>query len=179
MNKKKPKIDTYKDIILPNIENIKKWKEEGNNLKEIAKKLKITDNQLYGHMKKTELTQALGFSREILIEKLKNTLYDKALGNCKSKKTIIDQKHEYRLGEFVLVSEKKHIEIVEYCPDLGALIFCLCNLDPENWKRSDREEVLNDIKIILHDTIINAKKESQKLLNEAKNKLEEVSNEGS
>lgn len=162
---------TYEEKILPRIDEIRAWKENGEKIEVIAARLGLTTRQIYYHLDKPELAEAFHRKAIVLIEQLKTTLYDKALGRCKTKKTVIDQRTEMKDGKMVVTYEKKHVEITEHCPDLGALIFCLCNLDSANWKRSDREDVLEEIKIVLHDTIINSKKEANSLIKEAQKEI--------
>lgn len=147
-----PKKSKFDECVRPNFDLIRGMKSNGSTGAEIAKAIGVSYSMFKRYLNENEeLKEIYGFSTITLIEKLKQTLYDKALGKCQESKTVINQK----LKDGKVIEEKKHIEKRTLPPDLGAIIFALCNLDPKNWRRVDKEEAQENIKIILGDSVAN------------------------
>ncbi len=73
--------DVWTTTIEPNLENIKKWYEEGSLESDIIKNLGISSTSYYKYKaEKTELTDIVSNVRELQCEKIQNALYKKAIG---------------------------------------------------------------------------------------------------
>lgn len=70
------------------------------------------------------------------VDQLVNALKKKALGY---KTTKVYEQAKEQNGKLMTVSARK--ETIEVAPDTGALIFMLTNMDPENWKNRQTDEL--------------------------------------
>lgn len=70
------------------------------------------------------------------VDDLVNALRKKALG---FKTTKVFEQAKEKDGKLVTVSARK--TTMEVAPDTGALIFLLTNMDPENWKNRQSEDL--------------------------------------
>lgn len=79
--KKVGRKDVWESKIKPNLDKIEKWYKEGATEKEIIESLEIGKTSFYKYKaEKTELADLERFSREVLVENIKNALYKRAIG---------------------------------------------------------------------------------------------------
>lgn len=173
----------YETHVLPNLERIKAWRQAGKNEDEIITLLGIGKTSFYKYKqeKRPELMKVLEYSREILVNNLKNSLYEEAMGyEYEEVETVIEESY---------LGTKKKIRKVKKRArgQASLLIFALCNLDPMSFSRIDREAVKEleeaiDKKVGLSNKHIEkvvqimygkAMKEKEKVVSEDKNKCED------
>ena len=141
----------YETHVLEYLENIKAWKENGEKEEDIVKKLGISITQFNVYKNQyAELKEALKASKEKLVNKLKKTLWQEALGYEyeESEQEIIKIPVSTRTkdenGNIIYeYKEKKKIKILKrrQKPVASLLIFALCNKCPEEFTRVDKEAV--------------------------------------
>jgi hypothetical protein len=129
----------YQTHIEPRLDEIEKWREEGYTEKQIAKLLGIGYTTFRTHKyKNTALTTILDKATPNLGRKLKYSSYEEALGYYKDEITEEIEVNPRFDGE-----PKKKVKKVRKwfrgSPQL--LIFHLCNMFPEKFKRVDKEAV--------------------------------------
>jgi hypothetical protein len=147
--------------IKPNLNRIPKLRRQGYTEEQIAKIIGVGWTTLKKYKKlEPSLLSALETGKEMLIEDLEETLYQKGLGGRKV--TKIKNTYKTISGKKVIVKVEEQID--ELSPDTGALIFALKNLAPDKWKdRREYETVTEEDKVI----IVNALPKGVK--NESKN----------
>lgn len=126
----------YDTRIKPFLHQIHKLREAGFNHDEIWPMLNIASSTYYKHMKEIEqFTELLKSGDANLLENLKSSLYQIALGQAK--KVV-------RVERTDANGNKSYEERVEDLPpNQTALFFSLTNLDPENWKHK-QDVVINN-----------------------------------
>ena len=173
--KKGKKKTIYELKILPKLDQISKMREEGFRTKDIANAIGVGERTLHTYINnKPELMELWGKSNTTLIEKLKNTLYDLALGKAEEIKIV--ETTEEKKG--VIVKSRKYKEVRKLAPNLSAIVFALCNLDPNHWRRGDKDEITENVKLILADSIARIKEKQPKEVFEITENQEENQEEG-
>lgn len=125
--------NNYKgDIVLDNMENIKKWLSEGKTMASIAKALKVSKGTLYKYLQGFEggLDTLKKECRGVAVEALENTMFMSACGyERKVKKYAKVKRTEYVDGKKNLEYEEmvEYEETIYYPPDTTAGIFLLKN----------------------------------------------------
>ena len=131
--------NSKREVVLENLEKIKEWIGQGITITAIAKKLRMSKQTLYKHLKEflpddengTNGLDALKKLREPAVAALENSMYNSALGGKVRLKQCVKLKHiEYndngkKAREW---EELKTVEVEEYIkPDTTAGIFLLKN----------------------------------------------------
>jgi hypothetical protein len=120
----------YTKYVKPYLEDIKEWIRTGETQTTIYKKLGIGETSWYAFKKKySALEDAITQGKQNLTEHIESSLYKRCMG--------------YEVVETKTVTGKdtrtekttKHIP-----PSDTAIIFTLCNMKPEKWRRSDKDE---------------------------------------
>ena len=83
-----------------------------------------------------EIQEATIEAKRRMVNQLENALYRKALGYEVEDHEEITKNYPGGGVETSVKNTKRNIH-----PDTTALIFALCNLDPENWKRNNKLEI--------------------------------------
>ncbi len=128
----------YETNIKPNLKLIVSWRERGLTYEQIAEKLKVAYSTLKKHeSEQVDLSVALHTSKEKLVANLKRSLWEEALGYeytevQESSVTVNGQE----IGKKKTTKTTKKMRGV---PNL--LVFALCNLAPEEFKRVDKEVI--------------------------------------
>lgn len=79
--KKVGRKDVWESVIKPNLANIERWYKDGSTEKEIIDALGIGKTSFYKYKaEKTELADLEKFSREALVDNIKNAMYQRAIG---------------------------------------------------------------------------------------------------
>lgn len=127
---RKEKYNTY---VKPYLDKIVEWISEGENEYNVANKLGIGETTWYDYKNKyPELSKSILVGKQNLLLSLRNALYKKAKGF-----EYVESRREVKkgIGGYRKVTRaKKYIP-----PDTQALIFALTNLDPDNWKRVEKD----------------------------------------
>lgn len=147
----------YETHVKPYLDKIPQWRRNGMLEEEIAQKLGIgySTLSLYKEMH-IELLEALKTGKAELIEKLKESLFTRAMGvEVEETKTIIEK--DERGKDKKRVEKTKKIVASDTC-----LIFALKNLDPENFR--DRREVKQDINATVQNLVIDIVDDNDNLI---------------
>ena len=99
-----------------------------------------------------DVKKALQEFRTSMVPKLENALFKKALGYEFEEKKV----EEFPDGNKRVTVTKKH-----YSPDVGALVFALCNLAPGEWRNKIENTVQGELK-----TTVNVSVENKETLKE-------------
>lgn len=122
----------YETVVFPNLELIERWKRNGANEEEIAKRLGIAYSTFNVYKnQKSELSEALKKGAEIVDTEVENALLKRALGYNYNETT----KERNEDGELVVTK----IVTKQVAPDTTAQIFWLKNRCPDKWK--DKKEI--------------------------------------
>lgn len=112
------------DKILSNLEEIKKLKANGASTTQIIEALHMSRATFYKYVKECpEVAEALEDGKLEVVGKLESELYRKAMPH-----TLTTTKTFEKNGEITTETTVKEVD-----GDLGALIFMLKNLSPEQW----------------------------------------------
>lgn len=135
---RKSKYGTY---VQPYLEDITKWISEGEYERGICKRLGVSEAQWYDYKKKyPELPETIKKGHQNLLLDLEKTLYHRAKGFY-----VTETKREVKKGD---QPYKKVIMSKRYIASDTLLIFALCNLNPDKWKRQDQNnEIAKDLNI--------------------------------
>lgn len=133
------------DIILNNLEQIEEWTSKGLTLKQIAKKLGISESTLYKYKAGSEeFSESVKKGRQGAVEELENSMFKSAAGYTRRVKKYQKVKNcIYENGK----KSKEWEEMVEYeeevyfPPDTTAGIFLL-----KNWGNYMNEPRAMDIR---------------------------------
>lgn len=173
--------DVWTTTIEPNLENIKKWYEEGSLESDIIKNLGISSSSYYKYKaEKTELTEIVSNARELQCEAIQNALYKRAIGFHET-----DTKTYWRKprgaddskAEFIYKEDNKKY----YPPDVSAGLLLLKHWDKkQQWTNDpssyELKKTANEVEAItkLKDKWINLDdiEEGKKLLKELKGENE-------
>lgn len=139
----KSKYDTH---IKPRFDDIRKWKTEGLNNKQVIENLGINQDTFYEHLKnKPEFSEFLKECNEIQITQVENALYKSALGYHVEETST-------KTGGDKTFKEVKNIFIK---PSLGAQVFFLKNKAGDRWQDRQDIEISNNEFI---NAVINSEK---------------------
>jgi len=126
----------YESHIVPYFDEIRAWRQEGLSEKDIMKKLNVAKDAWYKYKKAyTDFSDLLIESKQKLVNELTKSLWKEAQGfEYEEVETLIEESY---LG----VKKKKKV-VKKYARSApGLLIFALCNLYPERFKRVDQEVI--------------------------------------
>jgi len=145
--------EKYKTHVEPKLDLIVSWRETGLSEEDIATlKLKIAYSTLRVYKEKyPALKAALDTSREVLGAKIKKGLWKEAIGyeyveTSEQIESIIDKN-----GKDTGKRKVKRVKTTKWArPSSNLVIFALCNLLPEEFKRVDKE-VVDDLKNKIDD----------------------------
>jgi hypothetical protein len=135
---------SYYSLVQPRLEEIEDWRTDGQTLDQIAENLGIHIRTLNRYIAKyTDLKEVMKQTKDILLNKLKKSLYQRAMGyefiatsrTRNERKKILPDGTEILETE-VTITENKRLIYSDKC-----LIFALTNLDPENWKHLDKTDI--------------------------------------
>ena len=160
----------YETHVKPNFELIQSWREKGLSEETVAAKLNVAYSSLSLYKQQyPEFSEVLGKCKEKLGVKLKKTLWKETLGYTfeEIQEETEVEPHRNKNGS---ITEKivkiKRKKIKRKCrPQPSLLMFALCNLFPDEFKRIDKEAIkefgdLVDEKFRLNNSIF--KKEFEK-----------------
>ncbi len=130
----------YETKIKYMFDEIIEWREQGLSLEDVSIKLEISIARLFAYQAKyPEFAEVLKHSKKRLVNKLKRSLWREAMGF---------EYDEITLEESYLGIKKKVVK--KYARSQAPLlIYALCNLDPNNFRRLDKEiigELVDTIK---------------------------------
>lgn len=140
--------EKYKACVEPKLDLIIGWREQGISEEDIAKnKLKIAYSTLRVYKEKyPALKTALDTSREILGNKIKKGLWKEAAGYEYTETTEQIESVIDRNGNDTGKRKIKRTKTTKWArPSANLVIFALCNLLPDEFKRVDKE-VVDDLK---------------------------------
>ena len=153
----------YETHVLPKLDLIKDWRQSGKTERQIAELLNIhySSVQKYKDMY-NDFKIALQASKEKLVYNLKKSLYEEALGyNYEETEKLIEKvpflknrsKKIIEDGDIMYKEKQKIRKVTKKARSVPSLLmFALCNLAPDQFKRQDREveeqieEITNDIR---------------------------------
>lgn len=142
---KRGRKEKYESHVQPYLDRIPVWRRQGMTEEQIAHKLGIGLSTIQLYKKENiELLDALREGTAELIEKLEETLYNRAIGiDYEETKTYVELTPDSKGKE---TKEKKKIERIKkwLAPDVDALKFALKNLHSGKWKEKqvlEHEEV--------------------------------------
>ena len=146
----------YATKVLPYLEEIRAWRQEGQTEEIIAKFLGVSYTSFNEYkVKYPELMQTLKESKEKLIHDLEDTLFRVALGKVKTIKSKKIYIKDHRTGEMKL--DKEEVQEDTLAPNATLLIFSLKNLNSSRWKDrhdidvskdSELQEAMNNFKLV-------------------------------
>lgn len=154
-------IDKYNRFVKHRLEEITEWRRAGKTSKYIADKLGISYFILYEYKKKyKKLDEAMNVGKEQLIDEMKKSLFEIAKGyDYEEVQTEIEQ--GFNGGEKKKIKKiKKHVP-----PNVGALIFVLCNFAPEEFQNTNKDILAKNNRPI-NLTITNKDKPSKRVQDE-------------
>lgn len=131
MAEKRGRKSKYEELILPRLDEIKKWLAEGKTDKECAQLLGMTPKTFSKHKNSiSSFSSTIKEARQPKIKEIENSMFDSAIGFTKSVQKAMKLKNvEYENGKKV-----KEEEIIEYYeeeiyipPNITAGIFLLKN----------------------------------------------------
>ena len=130
----------YEVFVEHRLAEIETWRNRGETVEQICIRLNINIKTFYKYMKLyPELTKVMEKSKMLLINKLSKSLYKEAIGYPYQEIT-----RERINGELKVTKE-----VTKWARgQVNAAMFLLCNLEPDFWKRVDR-----DINISLGDEV--------------------------
>ncbi len=122
----------YNTVVLPNLNNIKRWIGDGATDKEVISRLRISESSFYKYKAEhAEFSELLKKTKEVVDGEVENALLKRALGY-----DYEDTTKELRInpatGKAELVvtkAVKKHV-----LPDVLAQMYWLKNRLPEKWR---------------------------------------------
>lgn len=159
----------YLSHVHPHLSLIKSWREAGLTERQISEKLNVAYSTLQEYKKLHEdLTGVLQASKEKLVANLKKSLWQEALGYeytevQESAEVITDEDEKNDKKTNKRPKKLRRTKITKKfrgVPNL--LIFALCNLCPEEFKRIDKEAMKE-----IEDKIAEDRKQAQSYTDEA------------
>lgn len=138
----------YETHVKPNLSIIESWREKGLSEEIIANKLNIAYSSLSLYkVKYKELSEVLSKCKEKLGAKLKKTLYQEANGYVFEEahvETEVEPKYKKdgTYYEEIIKIKRKTIKR-KHRPQPSLLMFALCNLLPDEFKRIDKDVIDN------------------------------------
>jgi DNA-binding CsgD family transcriptional regulator len=139
---------TYDTVIVPRIEEIKEWLQQGKTDKECAKMLGITPRTFSKHKNSiSSFSSIIKKERQPKVEEIENSMFESAIGFTKTVKKAMKVKTvEYENGKRLLETEKieYYDEEIYIPPNTTAGIFLLKNWgdytnEPQNLILKKRE----------------------------------------
>ena len=120
----------YVNYVKPYLEDIKEWIRIGETQTTIHKKLGISETSWYAFKKKyPAIEDAIVKGKQNLAEHIESSLYKSCMGyEVTETKTVTGK-------DTRIEKTTKNIP-----PSVTAIIFTLCNMLPEKWKRNDKDE---------------------------------------
>lgn len=129
------------------IEECAKWVEEyglvdygGAMIKDFCKAMDINVDTYYDWMAKSEFSESIKRAKDVFKQNLSHNIV-KSLAKVATGYTYEKAKTEYVDKDGKPKVKKKTVEEVEVQPNVGAAIFLLTNIDGENWKNKQSNEV--------------------------------------
>lgn len=173
----------YHTHVKPRLDEVKAWRESGDSEKIISKKLGVAMSTFSEYkLKFPEFAEILQHSKVKLINNLKTALWKEAMGYdfVEDEKYIEKTPYNTKLKDedgnpIFQIREKSKVRKVTKRARSQAqlLVFALCNLCPEEFKRVDKEAVNQ-----LEEEMAERQNEiTDKKINEAFNKLYEAAKE--
>ena len=136
----------YYSVVLPKMDQIIKWCEEGLTDMEIAKRLGIHITSLINYKKEhEELAKAMQEAKEIADYRVEDALYKRAIG-YKYKEVTRQLVEDARTGKTELKVVKEVIK--EVAPDTTAQIFWLKNRQPQKWRDKQEQHITAEVKSV-------------------------------
>jgi hypothetical protein len=135
---------SYYNLVQPRLEEIEAWRTDGQTISQIAESLDIPKSTLESYIKKhSDLKDVLKQTKDILLNKLKKSLYQRAMGYefVSTSRTRHERKKILPDGTEVIETEVTITENKRWIYSDKCLIFALTNLDPENWKHLDKTDI--------------------------------------
>lgn len=136
----------YEKMVLPRLEDIKKWAESGVTEEDIAKNCGVSYAS-FRNYKKTylELEGALLAGRSVADLKVEGALFKKATGFV-YKETRKSKKYDRETEKFIEESQSTTRYVP---PDTSAAIFYLTNRKPDEWKNRQNlnAEVVSELNL--------------------------------
>jgi transcriptional regulator with XRE-family HTH domain len=148
----KSKYDTH---IADKLHLIKDWRQQGFTERQIADKLNVGYSTLQSHKRSNpDLVRVLAASKEKLVSNLKKSLWQEAKGY--EYEEIVEYKEEVRNPKYdssinngekeFIISKQRETKYKKYArPQATLLIFALCNLNPDFFRRVDKDAI-DDLK---------------------------------
>jgi len=155
----------YETHVLQKLDLIKDWRQSGKTERQVAELLGIHYCTLQNYKRNGEnidLIRALQASKEKLVYNLKKSLYEEALGyNYEETEKLIEKvpflknrsKKIIEDGDIMYKEKQKIRKVTKKARSVPSLLmFALCNLAPDQFKRQDSEveekieEITNDIR---------------------------------
>lgn len=145
---RKSKYDTH---IAGKLDIIKDLRQQGFTERQISDKIGVGLSTLQKwKLEKKELADALHTSKEKLVSSLKKSLWQEAKGY--EYEEIVEYKEEVRNPDFnknvdngekeFLISKRRLTKYKKYArPQATLLIFALCNLNPDFFRRVDKDAI--------------------------------------
>ena len=143
-------------------ENILQFIRDGATLKNAAEGAGASETQFYMWRKKfpefdDEVKQAVKAARAKIVPDLERALYKRALGY---------EFEEKKVETFPDGNDRVTVTKKQMPPDVGALVFALCNLAPGDWRNKIENQVSGELKTAV--TVEVADKETQKEIEKLK-----------
>lgn len=132
--------EKYETHVLPHLEIIKQWREQGMKLEAIAKQLNIAKSTLCEYQKEySDLSDVLKTAKEKLHANMLITAEDSVLTLLKDREVTEITVDEFIDQEGNVTGLKKSTKTRVIPANSTAIIFTLKNRDPDHWK--DRTEL--------------------------------------
>lgn len=132
----------YLTNVKPKLDLIEYWRENGDTIEIIAKKLGVVRQTFYRYMDTyAELKEVIEKSREKLLSNLVKSLYKEATGYM-----IEELAEEYIVDENGNKSAAKKVKRTTKFmrPSSQALIFAIKNLMPDRFQQADKTVIIQD-----------------------------------
>ena len=138
------------------VENICKLIAKGVNQKTAAICSDISEKTFYEWMEeKSEFRKLIQKAKDSALRTVEDALYQKAAGKVRRTEKIRKANEN---GKMELVETRA----MKYAPDVGALVFWLCNKHPDLWENIQKKIHSGEIRILTAADIDNAIKEKEK-----------------
>lgn len=144
-------VSKYESHIKPNLLLIKDWRQQGFTLEQISHKLNVSYSTFREHVKaRPELSEAVDTSKQNLVAELKKSLWQEAKGYRYTETVTYEEKirnpkydKDINNGEKEFIVRKQRVtKYDKYArPQATLLIFALCNLNPDFFRRVDKDAI--------------------------------------
>lgn len=134
----------YETHVAPRLTEIEDWVRNGATDKEIADRLRISEDSFYEYKKRfSEFSESLKKSKDFVDAQVENALLERALGGKVTlKRPFKVKRNVFENGR--RIEEKEEIVLADYeeyvTPDTTAQIFWLKNRRPEQWRDKPVQE---------------------------------------